>query len=304
MEDIDVLLATYNGEMFIEEFLGSLAGQEQVNIHLIVSDDGSNDSTLEILMRHQSKFKKVTFLDGPRTGPMRNFFHLLRNSDGKFLALADQDDIWNKDHLIKSINRIKNSKLPAMTYSSVVQFGDKRKKDEVWPSNYEGPKFPAIIFENTARGCTLVMNQLARELINLKEPKNAIMHDWWILLLIQLYGEVYFEPEPEIHYRLHSNNFVGVPSQRLFAYFKTLRRGRWLPLEQLREILDYPKSKFKMIEIFDPELFIKNLEGNLFLRLHKIVFARGTRYRQSVPSEFKFRFGLVFLKVINRKRFL
>ena len=61
VEEIDVLLATYNGEMFIEEFLESLAGQEQVNIHLIVSDDGSNDSTLEILMRQQSKFKKVTF---------------------------------------------------------------------------------------------------------------------------------------------------------------------------------------------------------------------------------------------------
>lgn len=302
MEEIDVLLATYNGERFIEEFLESLVGQEQVNIHLIVSDDGSTDSTLEIVKRHQSKFKKVTFLDGPRTGPMRNFFHLLRNSNGKFVALADQDDIWSKDHLIKSINRIKGSKIPAMTYSSVVQFGDERKKTEVWPSNYAGPKFPAIIFENTARGCTIVVNAQARQLINIREPNNAIMHDWWILLLIQLYGEVFFEPEPEIHYRLHSNNFVGIPSQRTSAYIKTIRRGRWLPLEQLRELLDYPKSEFKIIEIFDPELFIKNLEGNLFLRLHKIVFARRARYRQSIPSEFKLRCGLVFLKVIDRKR--
>ena len=55
MEEVDVLLATYNGELFIEEFLESLAGQEQVDIHLIVSDDGSSDSTLEIVKRYQSK---------------------------------------------------------------------------------------------------------------------------------------------------------------------------------------------------------------------------------------------------------
>ena len=301
MEEIDVLLATYNGEMFIEEFLESLAGQEQVNIHLIVSDDGSNDSTLEIVKRYESKFQKVTFLFGPRTGPMRNFFHLLRNSDGKFIALADQDDIWNKDHLIKSINRLKNSKLPAMTYSSVVQFGDKRKKDEVWPSNYEGPKFPEIVFENTARGCTIVINAQARQLINIREPKNAIMHDWWILLLVQLYGEVYFEPEAEIHYRLHSNNYVGVPHQRFFLFRKTLHQGKWLPLDQLLELVSNPNSNFEKKTNYNIELFAKRISGNLISRAKIAFYSGGTRYRRTLSEEIQLRIGLLFLGILKRK---
>jgi hypothetical protein len=231
---------------------------------------------------------------------MGNFFFLLRNSTKSFVALADQDDIWNKDHLKNSISRIKNDNLPAMTYSSVEQFNDLSKNRTIWPSNYVGPKFPSLIFENTARGCTIVLNKQARELINIKEPKNAIMHDWWILLLVQLYGRVRFESRPEIQYRLHDKNFVGVPASKMFNFFKTLREGRWLPLAQLKELLDYPDSLYKKTETFDLEQFAKNLESNLFLIINRVVFSRGARYRHSLADEIKLRFGLIFLKILDR----
>ena len=299
-DEIDVLLATFNGELFLNQFLDSLVAQERVNIHLIVSDDGSTDSSLEIIKLHESKFKKVTILNGPGKGPMSNFFFLLRSSKGSLVALADQDDIWKKDHLINSIDRIRNDYLPAMTYSSVEQFNDLTKSTEVWPSQYRGPKFPAIIFENTARGCTIVLNQQARELINIKEPKRAIMHDWWILLLLQHYGKVHFEPQPEIQYRLHAQNFIGVPNRRMLAFVQTLRRGSWLPLAQLRELLDFPESKFKKTEAFDIALFLEHLESNLLIRLRRVICIRGTRYRQSLVDEIKLRFGLIFLNTLDR----
>lgn len=300
-DDIDVLLATYNGEFFLEAFLDSLAAQVDVNINLIVSDDGSTDSTLEIIKCYQSKFKRVKILHGPKRGPMSNFFYLLRASEGSFIALADQDDIWSKDHLKNSIDRIRNNKVPTLTYSAVEQFNHLSTDTTIWPTKYRGPEFPAIIFENTARGCTFVLNQQARELINLKEPKNAIMHDWWILLLLQVYGEILFEPKPEIQYRLHSKNFVGVPTRKIFRFIETLKKGSWPPLFQLRELLDYPDSKFQKIEAFDLDLFAKNLQGTFFLRFRRIVCARGIRYRRSLADEVKIRIGLTFLKALNRR---
>ena len=47
--NVEVLLATYNGEKYLGEQLDSLIAQTGVNISLLVSDDGSNDRTLEIL---------------------------------------------------------------------------------------------------------------------------------------------------------------------------------------------------------------------------------------------------------------
>ena len=300
-DDIDVLLATHNGESFLNDFLDSLVEQEQVNIHLIVSDDGSTDSTLEIINSYKSMFKEITLLEGPKKGPMSNFFFLLRASKGIFIALADQDDIWNKDHLKNSINRIRNSKVPSMTFTSVEQFEDLTQNTRIWPSQYSGPKFPGIIFENTARGCTFVLNQQARELVNLKEPKNAIMHDWWILLLVKVYGRVTFEPKPEIQYRLHSKNFVGVPNRTMLSFIKTLQRGKWLPLVQFQELLEFSGTKFQKIDTFNLEYFAENLQGNFFRRLSRIICARGFRYRQSLADEIKLRFGLIFLKILNRR---
>jgi len=300
-DEIDVLLATFNGELYLKEFLDSLYAQQQVSIHLIVSDDGSTDSTLKILESYKSKFTKFTLLSGPQDGPMRNFFFLLRASKGIYIALADQDDIWNKDHLKNSVDRIRTSECPSMTFTSVEQFDELTNYRKLWPSHYNGPEFPGIIFENTARGCTFVLNQQARELVNLKEPRNAIMHDWWILLLIQLYGKVVFEPKPEIQYRLHSKNFVGVSNRKMLAFIKTVRRGKWLPLVQLQELLDFSDTKFQKIETFDLELFTKNLQGNFFLRLSRIICAGSFRYRQSRADEIKLRIGLIFLKTLNRK---
>ena len=61
-DDIEVLLATYNGAHFLNEFLDSLVEQEGVDIHLLVSDDGSTDSTLEIVNSYNSKFEKITYI--------------------------------------------------------------------------------------------------------------------------------------------------------------------------------------------------------------------------------------------------
>ena len=301
MQEVDVLLATYNGELYLREFLDSLAAQEDVNIHLLVSDDGSTDSTLQIVDSYKPKFQKLSVLEGPRSGPMSNFFHLLRASKADFIAFADQDDIWKVDHLKKSIKRIGNVDLPSMTFTAVEEFDHDSKNIRIWPSNYSGPKFPSIIFENTARGCTVVINAHARELINLKEPKNAIMHDWWILLLVQLYGVVSFEPCPEIEYRLHSQNFIGLPKNRNVAFLKTLKTGRWLPLAQFRELLDYPQTNFQITDDFNIKLFAMNLEGHLIQRLRKVIFASGTRYRRSFSDELKLRFGLIFLKTLDRQ---
>ena len=54
MNNVAVLLSSYNGEDFILELLESLENQTYRNFDLIIRDDGSNDSTREII----SSFKR------------------------------------------------------------------------------------------------------------------------------------------------------------------------------------------------------------------------------------------------------
>ena len=210
LPEVEVLLTTFNGEAFLGEFLDSLSRQKGVKIHLRVSDDGSTDSTLKIIDAHKHMFESFKILDGPRTGSASNFFHLINQATQGFVALADQDDVWLPNHLVDSINRLTtNQEMPSMTFSSVLEFEDSGNQEKMWPTRFPGDDIRSILTENLARGCTFVLNSHAISLINLHKPKNAIMHDWWILLLIYSSGSVTWSTEPEVRYRIHQNNSVG-----------------------------------------------------------------------------------------------
>ena len=53
---IDILMATYNGEEFIEEQLNSILNQSYSNWRLIISDDCSQDNTISIVKEYKNKY--------------------------------------------------------------------------------------------------------------------------------------------------------------------------------------------------------------------------------------------------------
>jgi len=236
---VQVLLATYNGEKYLREFLQSLIAQVNVDIHVLVSDDGSTDSTINILEEYKKFFETFQVISGPKQGPAANFFHLLKNANCDYIALADQDDIWETNHLSESVFRlIEKRKNPALTFSRVMEFGD-NVEECIWPKKIAKNVPGSYLFENCARGCTIVINRMALKTLQLDIPKNAIMHDWWMLLTIQAVGEISWSEDPEVRYRIHSNNVVGRRKQfrsRANELIINYSEMDWKPLRQLFEL--------------------------------------------------------------------
>lgn len=276
---IDVLLASYNGEEFLPELLDSLVAQIDVNISLIVSDDGSTDQTIEIIKQYAPKFQEFKIVAGPKKGPSKNFLSLLKLSTKEFAALADHDDIWDPNHLINSINRIKNSPtIPALSYSSVRELNNRTGTiTRIWPEKNYIKDLNSIIVQNFARGCTIVLNKKGVELINTKSPESEVMHDWWILLVIATHGKVEFGQRPEITYRLHETNHVGIPrrSKALFTFAKTLKHiktGKWEPFGQILELSRLYGPSMQQNSLEDLNLFL-NIQRPKFKNL-KFIFSK------------------------------
>lgn len=102
-QNILVLMSTFNGEKFIREQIESILAQENVNIKLLVRDDGSTDKTLDILNEYKNK-GKLNYYIGKNLGPQLSFMHLLQNAPYcEYYAFADQDDVWLKDKLSTAI---------------------------------------------------------------------------------------------------------------------------------------------------------------------------------------------------------
>ena len=298
---VQVLLATYNGAKFLQEFLVSLHNQNGVRIHLTVGDDGSEDETLEIIESFRSSFHKLTILDGPRKGPALNFLNLLDNANADYVALADQDDIWKPNHLIDSIEYLMpNSNEPKMIYRSVLEFGDGTPNPKKWPRNARDHGFESFFFQNYARGCTIVLNRSLVDLIvSTRKPSQIIMHDWWIALIAKSCGQAIFSPEPQIYYRLHANNTVGNRGIPKSVTIKQIIRGNWSPYNQLLELYGFFAEDMKQHEKRKLETILGVLNQSFFQRTIMVCTLK-MRLRSKIFDEFKIRLILVFYPVFSR----
>lgn len=295
---VNVLLATHNGAQYLEEFLDSLAAQVSVKIDLLVSDDSSTDETLDILQRYSSVFQNFTLFTGPKQGPCANFFKLISLADGDFIAFADQDDVWEKDHLVKSCDRIAEVvNKPVLSYSSVLEFDSSKSSQRVWPTSNVPQKMQGFFIQNYARGCTLVFNHELLTLLKKYHPRKAIMHDWWAVLVAFSLGEVVFSGDPELSYRLHDHNFTKPRNKKRLKLYWQQKNQKWLPLAQLEEL--YKVFGFAMTEHTraDIESFIQGFNGKLGFRL-RFALTLGSRFRQSLLDEIIIRVVMVFYPLL------
>ena len=110
-EQIDVLLATYNGEKYLKEQIDSILNQTYKNIRLIISDDCSKDKTREILKQYEEKESRIkVFYQEKNLGYIKNFEFLLKQVENEYYMLSDQDDVWLPEKIEKSLEKEKINK--------------------------------------------------------------------------------------------------------------------------------------------------------------------------------------------------
>ena len=101
MNDISVIVPTFNSASTIEKTLTSIINQTQPPREIVVSDNRSSDDTVLLVKNFMKKNSSQPFLlttcDLPGGGPNRN--HAVSLSRGSILAFLDADDIWDTNFL-------------------------------------------------------------------------------------------------------------------------------------------------------------------------------------------------------------
>lgn len=97
MSKISVIMATYNGEMYIREQLDSILNQTLLPDEIIIQDDGSTDNTVNIIKEYSAKNNIIKLnINKKNLGYIENFYSLLKQASGDYIFLSDQDDICLK----------------------------------------------------------------------------------------------------------------------------------------------------------------------------------------------------------------
>lgn len=210
MNEVTILLSTYNGEKYLEEQLKSIVSQKGVKTKVLVRDDGSNDRTCDILDDWTRKFALVWYR-GENIGPARSFMHLLRQAgDSCYYAFSDQDDYWLSDKLKVAVDKLEAyEKRPAL-YFCQTELVDKNLNRVSSVIIHPRLTFGESLVYQFVGGCTMVMNWALRDIILKYDPQYLGMHDVWIYDVAQAIGaHVVFDHIPHILYRQHGGNVIG-----------------------------------------------------------------------------------------------
>lgn len=204
---VSVVLASYNGARYIHEQVESILSNISSDDELIVTDDGSTDSTVEYVEEYKRKHKNIKLIQGPRRGVVANFENGIKHSAGDLIFLSDQDDVWlpGKVDRVKSLFS-KDLELTCVLHDVTVVDGNLNViNNSFFELRGSRPGFWNNILKNSYMGSAMAFKRSVLPYV-LPIPSNVPMHDQWIGLVNDCYGKVMFDHQQLGLYRRHDSN--------------------------------------------------------------------------------------------------
>lgn len=213
-----ILLAVYNGSLWLEEQLNSISKQTGVCIKIIVSDDHSNDASKDLLLKFIESNPNAELIASKKSSGSagQNFFRLIRNCDYQnfdYIAFSDQDDVWLTDKLVSGIECLKGSAACGYSSSTLAVWQSGKEKLITQERKIRNLDF---LFEGAGQGCTFILERdffgyVQNFCVENREVTNRFYyHDWLVYILARVSNEEwFFDKRSFIRYRQHATNDTG-----------------------------------------------------------------------------------------------
>ena len=244
---LSVALCTYNGEHYIVEQLQSILNQTVLPDEIVICDDGSTDSTLD-LIREISTCSPVPihlYENEQNLGSTKNFEQAIDRCQGDIIFLADQDDRWhrNKVEIMTEVFAHHPTIQAVFTNADMMDSSGNDLGYTLW-SAYgvtahkqarinKGQAFEVLLNYNVVTGATLAFRSDYKKL--LFPFPDLWVHDGWISLLLSAVGEIHCLDQPLIRYRQHEKQQIGADELNLRQELKKAKiavKGSYLLFAQ------------------------------------------------------------------------
>lgn len=226
-----VCMASYNGEKFIRRQIDSILFQLGLHDELIISDDGSTDSTCEIVESYRDP-RIVLLHHKMPCGISANFENAIVHARGDIIFLSDQDDVWLPNKVERVVRAFAESSAKVVHHSAVVVDSDDKV---IHPSYTEYRGIRRGLLKNWIKasylGCCMAFKrEILKDLLPFYKSRSMyFMHDDWVGLVGEINGGVCFIPDILMKYYRHGGNSSQLHGGDL--KWKVLRRtlmARWI----------------------------------------------------------------------------
>jgi glycosyltransferase involved in cell wall biosynthesis len=235
MPGVSVALATFNGEKYLAPQLESLAGQSTLPAELVISDDRSNDRTVEIARDFATRapFPVRIFCNERQLGFRDNFMRAVEHCGSDLIAFCDQDDVWEPEKIAVMARLFDDSDMMLAFHNATLINAEGRTIDLLYNGSdgvvTSAPltRHPWLVvpgFTQMFRRDLTRFSSLHSASRDVDWPGERLAHDRWFYFLASVLGRIAFVRKPLVRYRQHGENAYGVYTDRQ-AHLGRLGRG-------------------------------------------------------------------------------
>ncbi len=203
---ISVIIPVYNGEKTICETIYSVLNQTYINLELIVVNDGSLDSTLNLISNIKDLRLKVFSYKNAGKSISRN--RGIDKTNGEFISFLDADDIWTPDKLELQLKALQANPQASVAYSWVDYIDEDgeffRDGNHI---TINGNAYEQMLIQNILENGSnpLIRKEALTEVGYFSESlKHAEDWDMWLRLAARY--DFVTVPYPQILYRISSKS--------------------------------------------------------------------------------------------------
>ena len=296
---IQILLSTYNGEKYLREQLDSFTRLSNFGaVKVLIRDDGSTDSTPEILREYSEKYGFEIYY-GQNLGLNLSLHTLIKKRDKScdYFAFSDQDDVWLEDKLLRAEETLSalDASVPTL-YCAPSYIADEALdiKGVTFIPKRKLSFYNAMI-QNVCIGHTEVMNGALMDLLAREYSDDIMVTDYWTYLLASVSGKIVYDTKPTTLYRQHGKNVIGYESSRMRALKVRINRVKSKKstknARQLLAFITLYKDIISKEYLFEAERFFAS-QKNFFSRL--LYVFKSKAYRQTKIETLIFRLMYLF----------
>ena len=205
---VSIIMPAYNAENTIVESIGSVLRQTYTNWELIVINDGSKDSTTEVVSEINDKRIRLIEQENGCVAKARN--NGINNAKGEYIAFLDSDDLWLEEKLERQIRKLVDGKYK-MCYAKTWCFIDNSNQI------YDGFVNVALDFEDKDKILiydfipiltVLIMKNVLDEVGYFDETLRGV-EDWDLWIRVLQKNEAIYLDEFLAKYRVSSTGLSG-----------------------------------------------------------------------------------------------
>jgi glycosyltransferase involved in cell wall biosynthesis len=306
-------LTVYKRTEYLAEALNSVLSQSYSDFEVIVADDSGTEAARE-LVAGCGQIERIKYLPNPATlGVALNVVNAAKHARGEFLAILNDDDIWERD-LLASLTPPLEADPNRILAASDHWIMDREGRidaglSESWTMDFgrasraEGVVADAVEFVVEKGGPAINVTAVFRKNAldwDLVVPQVAGAYDYWIsCLLAATRKPIYYVPKRLGRWRMHGEMETGRRShdrhENLVYIYSTLIKRGWFP--ELKAVLRAKLAEALFVAARDKLAFGRAREARTFFwrsfllqpRLRPLAQAAASILPGSILSQIKAR---------------